>query len=322
MSSDNSLISFIIPVKQPSDLNIKGLESVLSQKFPGLNKEIIIVNNSDETLTLPDLPVTIVHEPRLGPQFARNRGILAARGRYVAFIDCDVILEDNWLPEMMTSLQSGDFWGAQSALVTTSVSKDLFGEFRKLSSEISRNGMIMAEHFFPALNTSACLFDRNKTGEFLFHEDFQKCEDIELSWRLYRKAGCSWIFVPKAKADCFYGSEDFNVFARRNFQLGRYYGGLVKAYSTNYPGIIDWHDRKFFSSLYELGRIFRKAPGLAVLIRTTMSLMYWAGFYLSPKDFKSYEVSLTEKPFRRFTSLNDDILIHDLKSGTFMRRHT
>lgn len=322
MNSDNSLISFIIPVKRPSDLNQKGLESVLGQNFPGLKKEIVIVNNSEETLALPDLPVTIVQESQVGPQFARNKGLLEAKGRYIAFVDCDVILDENWLTEMMTSLQSGDFWGAQSSLITTSVTDNLFGEFRKLSSELSKDGMIMAEHFFPALNTSACIFDRQKTGEFFFHEDFPKCEDVELSWRLYRKAVCSWAFVPKAKASCYYGSEEFVVFARRNFQLGRYYGGLVNAYSSHYPQIIDWHNKKLFLSLNELGRMFLRNLSFATMIRTLMSLSYWAGFYIFPKKLSSFEVPLTEKPFKRFTSLGDFTIIHDLQKGTFMWRQT
>ena len=71
---------------------------------PGLAWEMLVVDNALEPRAgdivrafAGRLPVRVVHEPRIGLSFARNRGVAEARGRYLCWTDDDVLLDPRWL---------------------------------------------------------------------------------------------------------------------------------------------------------------------------------------------------------------------------------
>ncbi len=92
-------VSIIIPTYNRSNSIIDSVESVLRQTFDDF--EVIVVDDcsSDNTVELlskvadPRLR-TIVHDRNKGAGAARNTGIRAATGKYIAFQDSD----DEWLP--------------------------------------------------------------------------------------------------------------------------------------------------------------------------------------------------------------------------------
>ena len=78
------------------------MDSVLSQRFS--DYEIIAVNDgstdaTDEYLSLlaSGGKITYVKQQNLGPAAARNTGVKAARGIYLAFTDDDCIVPPHWL---------------------------------------------------------------------------------------------------------------------------------------------------------------------------------------------------------------------------------
>jgi glycosyltransferase involved in cell wall biosynthesis len=100
----NRLVSIVIPTYNRAELVARAVHSVLSQTYPNL--EVIIVDDSstDDTQnrikTLQDLDHRvryIRHDRNRGAQAARNTGIQAAKGRYVAFLDSD----NEWLPRKL-----------------------------------------------------------------------------------------------------------------------------------------------------------------------------------------------------------------------------
>ena len=102
--------SVVIPAYNAARHIVDALNSVLAQTSH--NYEIIVVNDGS-----PDTPqlerelapylndITYIQRPNGGPGAARNSGIVAAKGEYVAFLDSD----DTWLPnhlaDMMQVLQ-------------------------------------------------------------------------------------------------------------------------------------------------------------------------------------------------------------------------
>jgi len=95
-------VSVIVPTYNRAALMRRAVASVLGQTFSDL--ELIVVDDAsgDDTARLPD----IVRDPRLrylrqtqrgGASAARNAGIAAARGAFVAFLDSD----DVWLPDKL-----------------------------------------------------------------------------------------------------------------------------------------------------------------------------------------------------------------------------
>lgn len=90
-------VSVIIPAYNAAGFIRKAVDSVLSQTWT--NREIIVVNDGSSDHTLKVLEsyenkINIVNKVNGGLPGARNRGILAATGEYVAFLDAD----DRWLP--------------------------------------------------------------------------------------------------------------------------------------------------------------------------------------------------------------------------------
>src|SRR5579859_2882238 len=98
------LVSVIIPAYKAAEHIVKALKSVFAQTFS--NYEVIVINDGS-----PDTPqfLEIIHpysdriryleQHNQGPAAARNRGILAANGEYMAFLDSD----DCWFPSYLAT---------------------------------------------------------------------------------------------------------------------------------------------------------------------------------------------------------------------------
>jgi glycosyltransferase involved in cell wall biosynthesis len=96
------LVSVVIPVFNGAPFVAKAVASVRAQTVK--NVEILIVDDGSTDGTqavLADLQrttgVTWFQQEHGGPARSRNRGIAAAKGEYIALLDCD----DVWLPDKL-----------------------------------------------------------------------------------------------------------------------------------------------------------------------------------------------------------------------------
>ena len=102
MTSQSRLVSTVIPTRNRSRLLRRAIESVLSQSYRAL--EIVVVDDASTDHTkavvaaLHDGRVQYICQPaRRGGAAARNAGIGAAHGEFIAFLDDD----DEWLPDKL-----------------------------------------------------------------------------------------------------------------------------------------------------------------------------------------------------------------------------
>lgn len=97
------LVSAIITTHNRLSLLKRAVESALSQTYK--NIEVIVVDDASTDGTpeyCNELPLRYIYIPKeesRGGNHARNLGILAAKGEYVAFLDDD----DYWLPRKSRS---------------------------------------------------------------------------------------------------------------------------------------------------------------------------------------------------------------------------
>lgn len=98
--TEEPCVTVITPARDMECYLRRTMRSVLTQSFRDF--EYLVVDNGSLDATAHivrsfaerDPRVRLLHEPVPGSCAARNRGLAAARGRYVAFVDAD----DEWLP--------------------------------------------------------------------------------------------------------------------------------------------------------------------------------------------------------------------------------
>jgi glycosyltransferase involved in cell wall biosynthesis len=111
-ATDRPLFSVIVPFLNEEGWLPKCLAALRAQTIdPGLVEWIMIDNGSTDRsaeIVRAEPRATLLAEPRRDPYIARNRGILAARGRHLAFLDADCLAEPDWLEAMQRQLTESD----------------------------------------------------------------------------------------------------------------------------------------------------------------------------------------------------------------------
>ncbi|MDJ0781747.1 MAG: glycosyltransferase [Desulfosarcinaceae bacterium] len=94
------LVSAIIPTHNRAWCLARAVDSVLDQTFTDV--ELIVVDDGSTDDTAPLLAnygdrLKVIDQPNRGVSAARNTGVRAARGRWIALLDSD----DHWLPNKL-----------------------------------------------------------------------------------------------------------------------------------------------------------------------------------------------------------------------------
>ena len=94
-------VTVVIPLYQKGGSVLAAVRSVLSQRFADLELLVVDDGSTDEGPALvaqvSDPRLRLLRQPNQGPGAARNRGLAAARGALIAFLDAD----DEWDPEFL-----------------------------------------------------------------------------------------------------------------------------------------------------------------------------------------------------------------------------
>lgn len=180
-------ISVIVPCYNQAHFLPTAVDSVLAQTFE--DWELIIVNDgsTDDTAVVADQfddpRITVIHQENRGLSGARNRGIAAANGQFVAFLDADDMWDRRFLQTCHSVLVSRK---DVTAVFSGSGFMDLAGNIlpqrngRGLEPDLVRR-RLMEGGFFPvhaALVRASCLDDRS------FDERLTSAEDWDLWLRL------------------------------------------------------------------------------------------------------------------------------------------
>jgi glycosyltransferase involved in cell wall biosynthesis len=200
-----SSVSVIIPTYNAALLIERTLRSVTTQNG-GHDVEIIIVDDAStdntleliEKLTIPSIKI-LKQDSNHGPAAARNRGLAAATGEYMAFLDGD----DFWEPDFLQ--KTTDFLQNHPEAVAVSVMqrhKTFNGKDTIMPIQPPVQQPVLLDDFFDfwAKYNHVC------TGSALIRtavakatggqrEDFRVCEDLEF-WTFVATYG-PWGFIPE-----------------------------------------------------------------------------------------------------------------------------
>ncbi len=202
--STHPTVSVIIPAYNVSPFIRETIDSVLAQTFT--DYEIIVINDgSEDTEELeaalrPHMDrITYIKQENRGAGAARNAGLRAAKGEYVAFLDGD----DVWLPEFLSDqlafIQSGNGYDLVYADAV------LFGDRRAAKGTIMQrepsNGPVTFESLIGercVVNTSSVVARREPILEVgLFDEDLRNSQDFDLWLRLAMRDNARMNFQKK-----------------------------------------------------------------------------------------------------------------------------
>lgn len=195
MSQKLPLVSVVIPIfNRPKQLK-KALESVLTQTYK--NYEIIVVDDgSTPKLSLSfhkNKKIKVLHHDKnRGAAAARNTGMKAAKGTYIAFLDSD----DEWYPEKLR-IQVNTLEGATrniTGCVTSVFLKGSRSECTRYTPLYNFREQTLAGHHLSIGSTLLFRKDSLKIVGFQ-PEDLKRLEDWE--WQIKVSDHYVWISLPK-----------------------------------------------------------------------------------------------------------------------------
>ncbi|MDZ8221840.1 glycosyltransferase family 2 protein [Nostoc sp. ChiVER01] len=194
-------VSIIIPTYQRADLVSETIESVLAQTYT--DYEIIVVNdgstdNTREVLAQFKDKITVIHQENKGLPAARNTGIIASRGRYIAFVDDD----DLWIPYKLEKQVACFESNPNIGLVYSNIV--FFKDNRLLSSDlwpkrshppgVLKDSMLFVLNFIPILSVLVRRECLDEVG--LFDQTLKYCEDYDLWLRIIEKFSVHFLNEP------------------------------------------------------------------------------------------------------------------------------
>lgn len=204
-ATDKPLISVVIPAYNAQTHLAQCLSSVRTQSGDFRLETLVVDDGSqDETAYIArhDPGVQCIVQPNRGPSAARNTGIAAATGEFIAFLDADDLWPEGKLQAQLTVLRQHP----QAALV--------FGDCRQFNAEGPRSrtefavgnlGEVSWSNSGLVPNAYARLLENNfiTTGSVIvrrkalheaggFAEDLRLVEDLDLWLRIARRHAIAW----------------------------------------------------------------------------------------------------------------------------------
>lgn len=188
------LVSVIIPTKDRPEMLAQAVKSVLNQTLPDI--EIIVINDGGidvqnvlDPLNLKRNIIYLKHDRNLDRSAARNTGIHAASGKYIAYLDDDDTYHPNHVETLVNFLQHSEHKVAYTDAVMAEQQKQ-DGKYVTINRTVPYsldfdNEKILVNNFIPILcliHEKSCL---DETG--VFDVNLGTHEDWDLLIRLSRK---------------------------------------------------------------------------------------------------------------------------------------
>jgi glycosyltransferase involved in cell wall biosynthesis len=171
-------VSVVVPVRNAEDLVDDCLASIVRSR----PSEIIVVDGLSTDRTLERVhryPVTVLSDGGGGLPAARLIGARAARSRWIALVDADIVLPEGALAALVAEASAGGYTALQAGLRSVAGP----GYWGKALVQHHRSGR--SKDWF---GVAATVFERDELLRYGFDSRFRSGEDIELRWRL-RRAG-------------------------------------------------------------------------------------------------------------------------------------
>ncbi len=241
MKDKYPLISIIIPVYNCEKTIKKCIDSILKISYP--NYEVIIINDGsfDSTsiiLSSYSDKIKVVNTKNVGPSEARNLGVQASKGEYIAFADGDCVVDKEWLNELLKGFVSQEVVGVggdqrspcDDSAFGRNINKFMkaigfIADYVKSDSNSNDNKIREVKHN-PTCNVIYKKKIFNEIDGFL--KGFWPGEDVEFDFRA-RKKGYKLFYNADAVV-YHYRADNLKKFSKMMFKYGAAQAKLLKKY--------------------------------------------------------------------------------------------
>ena len=121
---NSSFISVVIPLYNKQNVVVHTLRSVLNQTISDFEIVVVDDGSTDDSLAvvqaIKDERIRVIHKENGGVSSARNVGVKAAKGQYVALLDGDDYWDPTFLEEQLKLIEDfpeAGMWGVNYAFV-------------------------------------------------------------------------------------------------------------------------------------------------------------------------------------------------------------
>lgn len=248
LKSDHPLpkiVSIVIPLYNSAKTIAKTMEACFNQELPGIEVEIIVVDDGSTdggVKVVEGFPVKLIRQPNGGPASARNRGWREAGGEIVFFTDSDCVPRKDWIARLLEGYDSEEVGGAggtydianENSLLASSIHEEIVLRHRKQSKTVNYLG---------SFNLSYRKAVLEEVGGF--NEDY-KCasgEDNDLAYRVTKK-NYKLSFVQDSAVAHYHPDKLFS-YLKQQFRHGFWRMKIYKdhpdmASGDSYGGLLDF----------------------------------------------------------------------------------
>ncbi len=242
------LISVIVPVYNVEEYLSRCVESILAQTYKNL--DVILVDDGAkdrsgilcDEFAAKDPRVRVIHKENGGLSSARNCGIDAAQGEYLAFVDSDDWIEADAYEHMLDRLRH---YNAKLACagrydVNGRTGEKTVGLCPRKEECISAEELVGRIFLWDGCDSSACdkLYHRSLFGTFRYPEG-KVCEDVPTTYKIVLQADQA-IMCPKPVYNYFHRPGSISMagaITEKTFHFSQHTAVIYPYIRENHPNI-------------------------------------------------------------------------------------
>lgn len=254
-SHDVPMISLMVPCYNEGDNLDESIPHLLQLRYP--NYELIFINDGSKDNTgeiidrwaTKETKITALHQENQGKASALNHGLTIAKGKYVACIDGDAVLDYYALDYMVQALEKDPKYAATTGNPRVRNRSTILGrlqvsEFSSIIGLIKRAQGLMGTIF--TVSGVCCLFRKDVMEEIGGWSTNMITEDIDISWKI-QIAGYNIMYEPRALCWVLMPESMKGLYKQRL----RWAQGGAETIIKYFPKIWHWKNRRLWPMYIE-----------------------------------------------------------------------
>ena len=227
-------VSVVVPARNAEKTLGECLRALAAQTLPRDQFEVIVVvdHSRDTSAAIANAAgVEVLESTGRGAASARNTGIAAARGEWIAFTDADCVPSRTWLGQLLRVVEgSADALGA-AGLTLGYQSNTPAARYVDLTGGLQAERHLAHERY-PWAPTGNVMYRRSALNRVSgFDARFRTYEGCDLHTRLLREVGGPFLYVPQAIV-LHRHRAGWRAYWRQQVGYGFGYGQFFRRYGT------------------------------------------------------------------------------------------